>query len=220
MGVLDFIFPKNCLGCGKEGRYICKECIDKTPRAKGICPHCQHPSIDGVTHVNCQTKLGLNGLTSIWEYDGVVRKAILALKYKYATETGKELVEYLIDELKKLIIPDMLSLVPIPIYWHKQNTRGFNQSVELGGNIAENLRLKFVPDLLIKKISTPPQTELSGKERRQNLKGSFVLNSNFQIPDSVLLFDDVFTTGSTIFEATKVLKRAGVEKVWGLTIAR
>lgn len=222
MELLDLFFPKNCLGCGGEGKYICQECIKKVPLAQAICPFCKHPSIDGATHVNCQRKFGLDGLTSIWEYEGVMRKAILALKYKYATEIGKEVSEYVISSLARLVIPSVHNLVPIPIYWHKQNTRGFNQSIVLSGNIAENLRLKFIPDLLIKKVSTISQASLSGEERRKNLKGAFVLNSKYVLSTvhSVLIFDDVFTTGSTLFEATKVLKRGGIKKVWGLTIAR
>lgn len=223
MGLLDFVFPKTCLGCGREGKYLCPVCMDKVPRAQAICPYCKRPSIDGATHINCKRKLGLDGLTSIWEYEGVVRKAILTLKYKYATEVGKEVSEYAIASLQDLVMPTVHNLVPIPIFWHKENVRGFNQSIVLSGNIAENMRLIFMPDLLIKKVPTPSQAELSGKKRRKNLRGSFILrphNSLFLIPDSVILFDDVFTTGSTLFEATKVLKRGGVQKVWGLTIAR
>ena len=220
MGILDFVFPKNCLVCGKEGRYICEECIKKVPRAREICPYCHHYSINGRTHFNCIRKLGLDGLTSIWEHEGIIRKAILALKYKYATEIGKEISEYTIASVGGLTLPSAHILTPIPIYWHKQNTRGFNQSIELSGNIAENLRLKFVPDLLIKKVSTAPQAGLSRGERQTNLKGSFILNKNLEVPDSALLFDDVFTTGSTLFEAAKVLKKGGVKKVWGLTITR
>jgi predicted amidophosphoribosyltransferase len=81
---------------------------------------------------------------------------------------------------------------------------------------------KFIPDLLIKNKSTASQVELKGDDRRQNLHGVFSLNPSYilsTIPN-ILLFDDVFTTGSTLREAAKVLKRAGVEKVWGLTIAR
>lgn len=223
MGIVDLFFPKKCLGCGREGRYICQVCIEKVPRAQATCPYCKHPSIDGATHINCQRKFGLDGLTSIWEYEGTIRKAILALKYKYATEIGKEISEHVMTSLATLVIPPVHNLVPIPIYWHRQNTRGFNQSVVLSGNIAENLRLIFMPDLLIKSVSTSSQAGLSRDERRKNLKGSFALkkhNLSFIIPDSVFLFDDVYTTGSTLFEATKVLKRAGVKKVWGLTIAR
>lgn len=221
MGILDLVFPKTCLSCGSEGRYICRDCMGKVPHAQPICPYCKHPSIDGATHINCLKKLGIDGLTSIWKYEGVVKKAILALKYKYATEIGKEISEYAITSLSSLVFPTAYNLVPIPIYWHKQNTRGFNQSIELGGNIAENLRLKFIPDLLIKHKSTISQVELSGEERRQNLRNVFILNPSYQLlATDYLLFDDVFTTGSTLFEATKVLKRRGVKRVWGLTIAR
>ena len=81
---------------------------------------------------------------------------------------------------------------------------------------------KFIPDLLIKNRSTTSQVELSVKERKQNLKGVFSLNPSYVLSpnSSILVFDDVFTTGSTLKEAAKVLKHAGIKKVWGMTIAR
>lgn len=223
------IFPKICLGCSREGKYLCGVCIDKAPRAKAICPYCKHPSIDGVTHVNCAKKYGLDGLISIWEYEGIIRKAILTLKYKYATEIGKELSKCFLDVLKNdnslFMLPSSSILVPIPLYWHKENVRGFNQSVVLSGNIAENLRLIFMPDLLIKKVSTVSQAGLSKEKRQKNLQGAFTVNPDYSSTDlfnysTIVIFDDVFTTGSTMFEAAKVLKRGGIKKVWGLTIAR
>jgi competence protein ComFC len=225
--LLDFVFPKTCLGCGREGSYICPDCLAKVRLAKPICPYCERPSIDGATHIKCQTKLGLNGLISIWEYEGVIRKAILVLKYKYATEIAQLLRNLVIEQFQnsnlKYQISNLETLVPIPLHWHRQNVRGFNQSIEVGKSISEAMNWKFMPDLLIKKQQTISQVELRGEERRKNLKGVFALsphNSLFIIPDSIVLFDDVFTTGSTVHEATKVLKRAGAEKVWGLTIAR
>ncbi len=220
MEFLDFIFPKTCLSCGKHGNYICLECLAKVRLSKPICPYCEKASIDGITHIKCQKKYGLNGLISVWEYEGVIRKAVLALKYRYATAIGDELVNYLTDKLKELILPNTSHLMPVPIYWYRQNVRGFNQSNLVGGAVAKTLNLKFVPDLLVRRKQTIPQVELSGVARRQNLKGVFVTNPGIEIPDSVLLFDDVFTTGSTLFEATKTLKHARVQKVWGLTIAR
>ncbi len=220
MGIIDFVFPKICIGCGREGKYLCQNCISKAKFTQPICPYCKHPSIDGVTHINCKKKQGLDGLISVWEYEEVIRKAILALKYKYATEIGKEISEYLFSSLQRLILPSVHSLTPVPVYWIKQNTRGFNQSVEVGGKLAEKMRLIFLPDLLIKTVQTKPQAELSGKERRENLRGTFTLNEKSNIPESVFIFDDVFTTGSTLFEAAKVLKRGGVKTVWGFTIAR
>ncbi len=220
------IFPKACLDCGKEGKYICENCLSKVRILKPACPYCEKASIDGFTHIKCRRKYGLDGLTSIWKYEGVIKKAILALKFKYSTEVGRELSSAFLDTLRsqyaKYYIPNTNSLVPIPIHWHRQNVRGFNQSVEIGKLVAKEMGWGFNPDLLIKHKSTSSQVELSVEERKHNLKGAFYLNPSYiqhTIAD-ILLFDDIFTTGSTLHEAAKVLKHGGVKKVWGMTIAR
>ncbi|HUC94583.1 MAG TPA: ComF family protein [Candidatus Saccharimonadales bacterium] len=223
MSILDLIFPKTCLECKKEGKYLCDKCLVKAKILRPVCPYCEKASIDGFTHAKCRKKYGLDGLTSVWDYDGVIKKAIMALKYKYSTEVGKELSENYIKEL--LTRSDLVRggvLVPIPIHWYRENVRGFNQSVEIGEEVATKLNRKFIPDLLIKKKSTTPQATLSVAERKQNLEGVFTVNPHYDLNSMhfVLLFDDVFTTGSTLKEAAKVLKRSGVKKVWGLTIAR
>lgn len=224
MSILDFVFPKTCLGCGRSGSYICSSCLSQNRTAQPICPYCERASIDGFTHVRCQKKFGLDGLISIWEYEGVIRKAILALKYKYATEITQLLKELVVNSFKspdsRFLIPDSVALVPVPLHWHRQNVRGFNQSEEIGKGVAREMGWEFNPELLIKTRQTYSQAGLPVKERKQNLKGVFALDSRFQIPDSIILFDDVFTTGSTLKEAAKMLKRAGVDRVWGLTIAR
>jgi competence protein ComFC len=88
--------------------------------------------------------------------------------------------------------------------------------------VAEKMGWKFIPDLLIKKKSTTSQVELSVGERKQNLSGVFSISPNILISQypNIILFDDVFTTGSTLKEATNVLKRFGVKQVWGMTLAR
>ena len=227
MSILDFVFPKNCLGCWQSGEYVCSNCLSRTRTAQPICAYCERASIDGFTHVRCQKKFGLDGLISIWEYEGVIRKAILALKYKYATGITSLLTSLVVERISppdsRFLIPDSVVLVPIPLHWHRQNVRGFNQSIEIGKSISEAMNWKFVPDLLIKNQPTTSQVELKGDDRRHNLQGVFSLNphsSLFTDHGSLIVFDDVFTTGSTLREAAKVLKRAGVEKVWGLTIAR
>ena len=224
MAILDLIFPKSCLGCGKEGRYICENCLSKVRVLKPACPYCEKASIDGFMHVKCRKKYGLDGLTSIWDYDGVIKKAILALKFKYSTEVGRELTSYLVSWLlsNRQLVLSAQCLVPVPLYWHRENVRGFNQAEEIGKIVAEKMKWKFVPDLLIKNKSTVSQVELTVDDRKKNLRGVFSLNSYYVLSTlySVLIFDDVFTTGSTLHEAAKVLKHAGVKKVWGMTIAR
>ena len=222
MDVFDLIFPRKCFGCGREGKYVCSSCLAKVKMSKLICPMCERPAIDGMTHSVCKKPLSLDGLISLWEYDGVIRKAILALKYKYATDIVTELQSYIVTKLKSSLVPNAQCLVPVPLHWHRENFRGFNQSEEIGKLLARQMSWKFVPDLLMRKKPTIPQTELKGNERTENIKGVFAFNPNYLVPNAqcLVLFDDVYTTGSTLKEACKVLKRGGAEKVWGLTIAR
>jgi len=224
MGLVDFIFPKMCFGCRREGIYICENCLSKVKKVKPFCPVCKKASIDGLTHVRCKTPQSLDGLVSIWKYEGVIRKAILELKYKFVEEVAKELSELCLLEVKKRITPlgrERVILVPIPLHRTRQNWRGFNQSASVGGLVAKKMMWNFAADLLIRKHSRQSQTELDKEDRKINIRGVFSLNphnSSFIIPDSIVLFDDVWTTGSTMKEACKVLRRNGAQKVWGLTI--
>jgi len=170
-------------------------------------------------------KYGMHGdALSIFKYEGVIRKAIIVLKYKYSTEIAKELADICIRNLRLMnLVTKNYLLVPIPLHWHRQNIRGFNQSEEVGKLVAKGMNWKYEPNLLVKKISTKPQVGLKSATRLENLKGVFAIRSNYlatQPFSNVVIFDDVATTGSTIGEATKVLERVGFERVWGITIAR
>ena len=185
MAILDLLFPKRCLECKKEGKYICSSCLKKVK------------------------KNGWNSdwVYSIWKNEGVIRKAISALKYKYSTEVARELVEISAKRLKRdgFDLEDM-TLVPIPLHWYKRNLRGFNQSELIGKELAKEMGWKFVPDLLLSK----------------NKEGVFELNPKYinKIPLQAILFDDVLVTGSTLLEASRELKIGGAERMLCLTIAK
>lgn len=224
MFLYDLLFPKHCLGCGNESQYICPSCIKNLPKIRPICSECERASIDGLTHFKCKKTLGLDGLVCLWPYDGVVRKAILALKYKYAKEVATELSSYIQTKLvnNNVILPRSSVLIPIPLYFIKKNLRGFNQAEVIAKTISEKLGWDFNSKTLIRKKLRQPQTELKADVRRKNIKGVFSLSPNISISSypNIIIFDDVYTTGSTLKEASKVLKRKGAKIVWGLTIAR
>lgn len=202
MGLLDFIFPKYCLECKKIGRYICEECFKKITPSR--CDFFNY---------------------SIFKYEGVIRKVIISLKYKFASDVADELVSRLVDSLisNKQFSNKKNVLIPIPLFWQRENWRGFNQSEIIGKKIAHAMNWKYIPDLLIRTKKTDPQVGLKGSARRSNLSGVFSVRSNYSlIPNhyTLVLFDDVYTTGSTINEAKKVLKNAGFKNIKSLTIAR
>jgi len=199
MTIFDILFPKKCLECGRNGGYICEVCLAKVPKAAP---------------------------PGLWEYRGVVRKAILALKYRFAADVAFELGELASQQIPSQNTVHCLQntiLVPIPLHKKRQNWRGFNQAEAIGAQIAKNLGWKYRNDILVRTEAGEPQVGLSKKERVQNISGKYAVNNSFRSTDyssrTVVLFDDVATTGSTLAEAARVLKKAGAKRVVRLTIA-
>lgn len=235
MSILDIFYPKKCSGCQKKGVYFCKDCVGSSKSCfPQICPICGRASVDGVTHIRCKRRIYPEGLTSLWNYEGVSKKAILKLKYKFVSDLVEELSGIVVDKLKT--VPqnaigaprwedEKFTMVSIPLHWTKQNWRGFNHAEELAKAISVKMGWNYVNALSRTKM-TRPQVGLREEERRRNMEGVFSLSPSLSPRFSeksyskVLLFDDVWTTGSTMLEATKVLKVAGFRYVWCLTLAR
>lgn len=231
MALLDFLFPRCCLGCGEWGRYFCEDCLkDIKPIERQICPVCGKPAISGKTHSRCQTRYSLDGLISIFAYEGVIKEAITKLKYKFVTDLAKELIDLTASYLRtqisnsSFLIHNSFTSIPVPLHPRRQRWRGFNQAELLGNKLAEKFGWQVRADVLIRQKHTKPQTKLKGKERKENIKGAFKINPkityNLKPTTYYLIFDDVWTTGSTLRECGNVLKRARIKQVWGLTLAR
>ena len=230
MGILDLIFPKRCVGCGKVGKYFCSRCISSIKLIapnESICPVCEKPAIDGHTHPKCQSKYALDGLTSFFRYDGVIRKAIKAVKYRYIFDLAKEFISLIpsspLNELTKLQNFEASLIVPIPLHPTRLRNRGFNQAEVLGKLLAQRLHMPMRTDILKRIKKTTPQVEMKDRKKRlENMKDVFsVFNSSFNIQHShIILFDDVFTTGATMRAAAKILKQSGATFVWAITMAR
>lgn len=98
MSILDLLFPRRCVSCGKLGKYLCPQCcsiIRIIEQNQQVCPVCERPAINGGTHPRCQTKYSLNGLTSFFVYEATIKKAIKLLKYKFVTDLTAELFSLL-----------------------------------------------------------------------------------------------------------------------------
>lgn len=229
---LDLLFPKTCLGCDKKGKYFCPSCASKIKLIeKQICPVCEHFSFFGQTHHFCQMKWSLDGLISLFTYEGIVRKAIHQLKFKYVTDLTEELFQIINDSLdksdhfslmKRFILDKKPTVIPVPLFWYKENYRGFNQAEIFGKKLAQNWGLEFKKDILIRSKFTQPQFGLDKKERKKNIENAFSVSPNILISlyPNILLVDDIWTTGATLKACGSLLKRAGVKEVWGLTLAR
>lgn len=230
--ILDLLFPKTCVGCGKFGSYFCPNCIKEIKQTELVCPFCERPSLGGVVHAVCKRRFSLDGLWSLGVYQGSLRLGIQKLKYKWVSEMAKELVditlEYwvknppvLLDKIKKDQGKSWI-VTAVPLHPIRQKWRGFNQSELLAKLLASKLGLKYA-DALKRIRNTKPQMKLLAAERKQNIKNAFSLlpaMNHEPITQNVLLIDDVWTTGSTLKECCYILKRGGAKLVWALTIAR
>lgn len=213
--LLDVLFPKLCVGCGKEGKYICAKCsifISECESLREVRPL-------GIG----RTSTKLDGLTSLWAYEGIIKELIHAIKYQGITDIIKELISLINIDIYYSYI------TYVPMYLKGEKQRGFNQARLIAKELSSNNEARVI-NLLEKIKDTEPQMKLNQEERLENIKGSFRLKEARPLENfnkeavrgraSILLVDDVFTTGATMQECCKVLKQAGIKKVWGFTLAR
>ena len=152
-----------------------------------------------------------------------MKDMILLFKYRGFEVLGLDLGDFL---CRSLAAEDDLwlgldAVIPVPLHRKKLKTRGFNQAEVLAARIARTRKIELLNRRLIKIRNTPPQTTLEGRERDQNVRGAYRVRRAGNLKGrTVLLVDDVYTTGSTIRECSRMLKQAGVTEVRAVTLAR
>jgi len=210
--LLDVLFPPICLGCRTyldcdDDVLICTKCMDNIP-------------IFGHTFY----KTRFFTLMSVTTYENkAVRKLIHYYKYEGFTDAlvplGK-LLENNLDILRKNIPNDTI-VIPIPIHPIRKRKRGFNQAEELAKIVGNYLNLKLDSTSLTRIRNTDQQIKIgSDKKRYENIKGCFGITDNLDMKGkTVLLVDDVYTSGATINEAVKVLRKAHAKEIIGIVVA-
>jgi competence protein ComFC len=230
MGFSDLIFPKKCVVCKKHGSYLCEKCFAFLSfDAKSLCLSCNNPSFNNLTHPRCKRKLTIDGCFSALSYNKTVQKLIFNFKYKpYLTDLKTVLSDLFYESIiqneqfQQQIKKGEWLLVPIPLSSTKLRKRGYNQAEILAKELSKRFGI-LVQDLLLRTKETKTQVGLTNLQRKLNIKDAFLLKPHaiFVLKHkNVLLIDDVVTTGSTLLEAAKVLKKGHVDKVFGLTLAR
>jgi ComF family protein len=156
-------------------------------------------------------------------YFGSLKDTIILFKYRGFPVLSKALAEFILQTLgrEEPLWWGVDCIVPVPLSSEKQKMRGFNQASELSRELARKKNIELIEGQLIKVRRTPPQTSLEASERRKNLLGAFeVVDSQCIKGKTVLLIDDVFTTGSTLQECSLALERAGALEIRALTLAQ
>lgn len=227
--ILDYVFPKRCVLCKKQGSYLCENClINLSFDAKPLCLICNKSSFNNLTHPVCKSRYAIDGCFSALVYNKTAQKLIYSFKYKqYLTDIKIVLVDLFYESIiqnenfNRLLADGEWLMVPIPLSNAKLRKRGYNQSEILAKGLGKKFNMPVI-SLLTRTRDTKTQVGLSNIKRAENIKGVFeiVNGKSSMVNSNILLIDDVVTTGSTLKEAASVLKRNGAKRVVGLTLAR
>lgn len=224
--ILDFIFPKKCFGCGRSGELFCDRCFNSLNFPEIRCFVCREGGGSGFC-AQCGSFFNLKNLRVFWTADyknPAIKKMIRTFKYRQAGALAGILGEILNQRAKRFLNQDgsnVSLIIPVPLTARKQRERGFNQAALLGRYLAQKSGLVFDPTILLKIKNTASQVGTAGRdERLKNLKESFIVSDPQKIKNkTVILVDDVLTTGATIMECGRVLQKAGAEKIIALVVA-
>lgn len=216
--ILDIIFPERCLSCGKNGSTLCPKCIRKLPRLPA--PYSSRQAGGFSPEKNTLVLLNYG--------DKNVKRAIWLFKYRNKRALAGVFAEIihnsLFEELSELSLMKNFTsplLVPIPISAKRFRERGYNQTELMARELARLGNLELGIGILLKSRHTESQVKTRNKaDRLKNLRGSFVVKNPEAIRGrSIILLDDVITTGATLSEARNTLKKAGAKHILSVAVA-
>ena len=208
--IIELIFPTTCVICGKINKEpLCKKCnvkIEKLLIAKRI------------------EVIGKNFDEFIYffKYEGIIREKIIQYKFNEKSYLYEAFAKIIINNKKICkFIKNYDIIIPVPISKQRLRERGYNQSELIAKKIAKKIGIEYSKNILIKEKDTKAQSSLNRQEREQNIYNAYKLVDKEKIKGKkILLFDDIYTTGNTVNECSRILKLARVGKIAVLTIAK
>ncbi len=218
---LDWLYPPNCGGCGASGVRWCKDCTQKTVEIMPqICPICGNPNLNNETCERCKALPPFyTSLRAYSVFGGSIREAIHKLKYQRDIGLGSALAPLMINSIIKLNWSlDLITSVPLGLVRFKE--RGYNQANLLARPIALFLNIPFSSHALSRTRETRTQVGLSVVERMENMSGAFQAKEQLVKGKTILVVDDVATSGATLNACAKALLEVGASRVYGFSLAR
>lgn len=222
----QLLFPRRCPVCDEivvpYGEKICPDCLPKLKLlTQPYCMKCGKKLFEEEEYcADCRRmEHAFARGRALYEYESV-SDAIYRLKYtnrqEYAEFFGEEISFYLKEFIEK-IQPD--AILPVPLHKKRWNKRGYNQAELLGRAVGKQFGIPVLPKLVSRVKNTQPLKMMNPQERQNNLKNAFIINKNDVKLKVILVVDDIYTTGSTIDEISRVLLASGAEKVYFVALA-
>jgi ComF family protein len=215
-GAFELIFPDNCL--------LCRQFLN-SHHQRQICTNCQARLLPNPLTLSRQSLPKESAFDQAWSvclYSETAQKLLHAFKYNNKTSLSKTFVPIMIDFIDRHHIPinEFDVIAPIPLHPTRLRERGYNQSGLLSLPLSKHYGVHHSDHLLLRQKMTPTQTELGAKQRWTNMEAAFKIQNPTDAKDkSILLIDDLFTTGATVHSAAETLKKAGAVRVGVLTFS-
>lgn len=209
---------EDCLLCGEQGgpELLCAACIAELPGLPETCPRCALPSPAGAVCGSCLNRPPhFDATLALWRYEFPCDSLVQALKYR----ARLALAGFFARALASRPMPGVDLIVPMPLHPKRLAERGFNQALEIARGLARHLGRPIEPHGVLRVKDTLPQTQLPYEERAKNVRGAFLCRLDLS-GKTVAVIDDVMTTGATLNEFARALKRAGATRVENLVVAR
>ena len=227
--ILDILYPQNvaCILCRQRAEDIdekglCRACADTLPTiAPPVCHKCGRPVVEEGICIDCAyMRYHFDQAVSVLHYTPEIKQLIHRFKYGGISYLSRTLGWWMAQAFEQRCGWKVDVIVPVPLHPRRQRQRGFNQSALLAKELGKYIGVPVNERALIRKKYTPAQAGLNKFQRMQNLQGAFEVREIEAVRGkSVLLVDDVFTTGSTVDECSRALLQAGVQRVYVLTLA-
>ena len=220
-GLLDALFPIECVSCGRSDKVICDKCATDLPILQApFCEICSTPGDFARCQRCAESVRSFDGVRAPYRYAGAIRQAVLALKYGGVKAGAPQLGDLLADYLSDNPLPGEV-MAPVPMHRRRLRERGYNQADLLARRVAARGKLRYEKELLLRTRQVEPQAGISSAgQRAVNVAGSIGVSAGHDVHGSgIILIDDVATTGSTLETCAASLKQAGAVSVWCLTLA-
>ena len=225
--LVNLLFPRRCVVCDNPvnpyGKLICHDCAKTLRYVRGPrCYKCGKPLSDETMEYCDDCKRHeheyISGM-ALFEYK-TVADSIYRFKYRgrreYAKFYGGQLALVFGMKLRALKIQ---AIVPVPIHKSKMHTRGYNQAKLLADELSKHTKIPVIDNLVIRNKKTVPLKDLSPAERNNNLRGAFKIGRNGVKLETIIIIDDIYTTGATVDEISRLLHGAGIANVYFLSLA-
>ncbi|MFZ5519441.1 MAG: ComF family protein [Candidatus Zhuqueibacterota bacterium] len=218
--LVDFFYPPFCTICQsalqRDEIVVCEQCWSEIPRVD------EHADIVAEISAGLSSPVFFTQAYSIWQFDGPIQQIIHLLKYQNYRILARKMGEFMADKIRTLSIPDQdIVLIPVPLHKTRVRERGYNQSFLLCESIASRLTIPFSDKILVRRRYTQSQTRLNATNRQKNVRDAFqVVAPELINGKTVILVDDVITTGATMNACASTLAKSGVSEICLVSAAK